>query len=68
MVSSKNRACQVIKASIALFTPVALPMTLSIIVAVADNCVTITFDATHTIRPAMLAYQLKALRIIDQRG
>jgi len=37
MVSRKNGACQIIKASIAGFAPVALPMTLSIIVAVADN-------------------------------
>ena len=37
MVSSKNGASQVVKASIALFAPVALPMPLSIIVAVADN-------------------------------
>jgi hypothetical protein len=43
MVSRKNGACQIIKASIAVFAPVALPMTLSIIVAVADNCATTSF-------------------------
>jgi hypothetical protein len=37
MVSRKNGACQVIKASITVLTPEALPMTLSIIVPVTDN-------------------------------
>jgi hypothetical protein len=37
MVSRKNGACQVIKASIAVLAPVALAMTPSIIVAVADH-------------------------------
>lgn len=37
MVSRKNGTCQVIKASIAVFATVALSMTLSIIVAVADH-------------------------------
>ena len=37
MVPRKYGACQIIKASIAFFAPVTLPMPLSIIVAVADN-------------------------------
>jgi hypothetical protein len=37
MVSRKNGARQIIKASIAGFAPVALSMMLSIIGAVADN-------------------------------
>ncbi len=36
-MARKNGACQVIKASITVLAPEALPMTLSIIVAVANN-------------------------------
>ena len=54
MVSSKNGPRQIIKASIAVFATVALPMTLSIIMAMADHCFTIALDAAHTIGPAVL--------------
>jgi hypothetical protein len=37
MMPGKNGASQVIKASVTVFAPVALAMTLSIIVAVADH-------------------------------
>jgi len=64
MVPRKNGARQVIKASIAVLAPIALTMTLSIIVAMADNCIATALDTMHTIWPAMPADQLKALRII----
>ena len=59
MVPSKNGARQVIKASIAALAPIALTMTLCIIVAMADNCSATAFDTTHTLWPAMPADQLE---------
>jgi hypothetical protein len=37
MMARKNGACQVVKASITVFAPESLAMTLSIIVAMTDN-------------------------------
>ena len=51
----KNGARQVIKSSIAVLAPIALTMTLSIVVAVADNCSAAAFDTTYTRWPAMSA-------------
>lgn len=64
-MSCKNGARQVVKSSVALFATVALPMTLSIIMAMADHRYTTAFDATDTIGPAIFADQLEALRIIN---
>ena len=66
MVPRKNGARQVIKASIAVLAPIALTMTLSILMAMADNCSANAFETMHTIWPAMPADQLKALPIIKQ--
>ena len=54
MVPSKNSPRQIIKASITVFASIALPMTLSIIMAMADHRSTAALDATHTIGPAVL--------------
>jgi len=54
MVSRKNSLRQIIRASIKVLATVALPLTLSIIMAMADRCFTAALDAAHSIGPAVL--------------
>ena len=66
-MSGQDRAGQVVEARSGSPCTVALPMPLRIVVAVADHRGAVTGRAANAIGPAMLADQLVALGVIDQR-
>src|SRR3954447_10193916 len=68
MVSGQNGPRHVIEPRPAVLAPVALPMPLGVIMALADHGCTGTARAAHSFRPAMVPDQLIAFGIIDQGG
>ena len=68
MMSGQNRAGQVIEARLAGLAQLALARVPGIVMAVADHVAAVAGRAPHTVRPAMLADQVVALGVIEQRG
>src|SRR3954447_22401114 len=68
MVSGQDGPGQVIEPRFAVLAPVALPMLLGLIMAMADHGGTGTGRATNSFRPSMMPDQLITLGIIDQGG
>src|SRR6185503_12853516 len=66
MVSGQNSTGQVIEPRPAVLAPVALPMPLGLIMAMADHRRTGTSGAANAFRPSMVPDQLIAPGIIDQ--
>jgi hypothetical protein len=66
MVSSQNSTAQVIEPRAAILTPVPLPMSLGLIMAMADHGGAGTARAANAVRPSIVPDQLIALGIIDQ--
>jgi hypothetical protein len=67
VTSGQDSASQIIEAALALLAPVALPMPLSVVMPVASHRGAVTVRAADTLGPSMLAHQLVAFRVIDQR-
>src|SRR3954453_9054653 len=68
MVSGQDGPRHVIEPRPAVLAPVALPMPLGVIMALADHGCTGTARAAHSFRPAMVPDQLIAFGVIDQGG
>jgi hypothetical protein len=66
MVPGQHRAAQVVETSMARLAQAALPMPLSFVMAVADDCRTVATGTADTIRPAMLTHKLEAPGLIQQ--
>src|SRR3954463_5840338 len=66
MVPGQRGAGEVVKASGACLTPIALPMRLGVVAAVADHPITATPGTAHALGPASLAHQCEALGVIQQ--
>src|SRR4051794_16060769 len=66
MMPGQHRAAQVVKTSLARLAQVALPMPLSVIMAIADDDDTVAVRTAQTIRPAMLTHEFKALGLVQQ--
>ena len=67
MVPGQHRAGEVVEATRACLAPVALPVRLRVVAAVADHGGAAAAGAAHALRPAMLAHQGEALGVVDQR-
>src|ERR1700761_3810155 len=68
MVAGQHRAAQVVETAMARLAQVALPVPLSVIMAVADYHSTVAVGTAHTIRPTMLTHKLKAFGFVQQTG
>src|SRR3954451_6958444 len=67
VVARQHRAGQVVEATRASLAPIALPVRLRVIAAVAYHGVAAASGAANALRPAMLPHQGEALGVIDQR-
>jgi hypothetical protein len=68
MVPGQHRAGGIVEATRAGLAPVALPVRLGVVAAVAHHGAAAAAGAAHALRPAMLAHQGEALAIVDQGG
>jgi hypothetical protein len=68
MVPGQHRAGEIVEATRAGLAPVALPVRLGVVAAVAHHGAAAAAGAAHALRPAMLAHQGEALAIVDQGG
>src|SRR3954452_1684761 len=66
MVPGQHRAGQIVEASMAGLAQVALPVPLSVVMAIADDHGTVAVRAAHAIRPTMLTHKLKTLGLVQQ--
>src|SRR4051812_30891965 len=66
MVSGQHRAGEVVKAPGAGLAAIALPMRLGVVAPVADHRIAAAAGTAHALRPAVLAYQRKALGVVQQ--
>src|SRR6476469_5081796 len=66
MVSGQHRAGQVVETPMARLAQIALPMPLSVVMTVADDCGTVAARTAHAIRPAMLTHKLEAFGLVQQ--
>jgi hypothetical protein len=66
MVPGQHRAGEVVEATRTGLAPVALPVRLRVVAAVAHHGATAASRAAHALRPAMLPHQGEALGVIDQ--
>src|SRR3954447_16583139 len=66
MVPGQHRAGQIVEASMAGLPQVALPVPLSVVMAIADDHGTVAVRAAHAIRPTMLTHKLKTLGLVQQ--
>src|SRR4051812_36847196 len=66
MVSGQNSTAQVIEPCSAVLAPVPLPISLGVIMAMADHGGAGTARAANAVRPAIVPDQLIALGVIDQ--
>jgi hypothetical protein len=66
VMAGQNRAGEVVEARLAALAQPALARVPGI--AVPDHVGTVAGRAPHTIRPAMLADQVEALGVVEQRG
>ena len=67
VMAGQDRARQVIEPDATAVATITLAMRLGLIMPITDHRRAVTRGTTHTGRPAMLADQLKALRVINQR-
>ncbi len=67
MTSAQNGAGQIIEAALAWLAPISLPMPLRVIMPVASDGGAVTVRAADALGPAMLAHQLIAFRVVNQR-
>src|SRR3978361_1530582 len=58
---------QIVEPSMTGLAEIALPMGLGLVTAIAYNRRAVTTGTAHALRPAMLAHQIKALGIVQQR-
>ncbi len=68
VMSCQNRPGQVVEPCASRLAQVALPMVLSIVVAMTDHGRPGTGRTTDAIRPSMLPNQLVTLGVVDQSG
>ena len=66
VVPGQHRSGQVVEAPSACFAPVATPEELCVVVAVADYCIVVAGRAPNAVRPAVLAHEGEAFRIVHQ--
>src|SRR3954454_24505299 len=66
MVPGQRRAGEVVEAPGARLAPIALPMRLGVVAAVADHRITATAGTAHALGSAKLAHQREALGIVQQ--
>src|SRR6195952_5305726 len=67
VMTGQYRIRKIIKPSMTGLAEIALPMELGLVTAIADNRLAIATGTAHSLRPAMLAHQIKAFGIIQQR-
>src|SRR4051794_34065764 len=68
VMAGQNRAGEVVEARLAILAQPALARVMTIVPAVPDHVGTVARRASHAIRPAMLADQVEALGVVEQRG
>jgi hypothetical protein len=66
-MTGQHRIRKIVEPSMTGFAEIALPMRLRLITAIADNRRTVATGTAHTLGPAMLAHQIKAFGIVQQR-
>jgi hypothetical protein len=67
MVTSQDRAGQVVEACVTVFTAIALPVRLGLISTMTGHGSAIAGRTPNAIWPAVLPNEIKTLRIINQR-
>jgi hypothetical protein len=67
-MAGQHRAGQVVEARLAALAQPALARVPGILPAVPDHVRAVAGRAPHAIRPAMLADQVEALGVVEQRG
>src|SRR4051812_39285283 len=67
MVPGQHGPGEVVKAPGAGLAAIALPMRLGVVAPVADHRIAAAAGTAHALRPAVLAYQRKALGVVQQR-
>src|SRR4051812_31101764 len=66
MVSGQHCPGEVVETPGARLAPIALPMRLGVVAPVTDHRIAAAAGTAHALAPAMLAYQRKALGIVQQ--
>src|SRR3978361_976541 len=66
-MTGSHRVRKIVEPSMTGLAEIALPMRLGLVTAIADNRLAIATGTAHTLRPAMLAHQIKAFGIVQQR-
>ena len=67
MMTSENRISQVVEAGFTVLASIALPVRLGIVPSMTGHGSTAAGRTPNPFWPAMLANEVKALRIVDQR-
>jgi hypothetical protein len=68
VMAGQHRAGEVVEARLAVLAQPALARVPGIVPAVPDHVGAVARRASHAIRPAMLADQVEALGVVEQRG